>query len=369
MIETWGFFSFAPQHQVFRPEDMTPGQYQSTYDQYLQLWENCERWGFDGLAWAEHHFHLIGMAPSPHLIVASVAARTRRIRFTIAGSVLSMHDGRRHAEECGMLNYLTNGRFEPGIAPGAGPTEAVLSGVPADQIRDRYYSAAQVLAEALAGPRITHHDRFHNYDDLAIMPRPHLGPGQAPWVTVMSPDSAAWCAERGYRLVTGWLPTELAASLAAHYRAAADAAGIAPDPTKLAIRRRVFVADTDGEAQEKYEAATDLLLRFGGKFSSATAGPTFEMADPKVLKLISEPDDIIVGSPGAVAERLISQCRAGGYGVLMAFTDWMLHADFATLARSQELIGTRVAPALRTASLETGRSRRDGGAPLHKVPA
>lgn len=367
MIETWGFFSFSPQCDVRQPDDVTVSQYQSTYDKYLELWSNCEHWGFDGLAWAEHHFHLLGMAPSPHLIIASVAARTTRLRFTVAGSVLSLHDGRRHAEECGMLTYLTNGRFEPGIAPGAGPTEAVLAGVPADQIRGRYYSAAEVLAKALAGPRITHHDEFHNYDDLAIVPRPHLEAGQAPWVTVMSPDSAAWCAERGYRLVTGWLPTPAAAALADRYREAADGAGIAPDPSKLAVRRRVFVADTDAEALEKYEAATDLILKFGGKFSKqATA--TFEMADPKVLKLVSEPDDIIVGSPETVAERLIAQCRAGGYGVLMAFTDWMLHDDFRTMARSQELIGTRVAPQLRRADLGRALSGARRGAAPQTVP-
>lgn len=350
MIKTWAFFSFSPQFDVLRPEDISPAQYQSTYDQYLQLWESCERWGFDGLAWAEHHFNLLGIAPSPHLIVAAVAARTSRIRFTVAGSVLSMHDGRRHAEECGMLTYLTRGRFEPGIAPGAGPSESVLAGVPADQIRGRYYSAAEVMAKAFAGPRITHHDQFHNYDDLAIVPRPHLGPGQAPWVTVLSPDSAAWCAERGYRMVTGWLPTPMATALAMRYREAADAAGRTSDPSKLAIRRRVFVADTDSEAQERHEAARNLILKFGGKLSSTATGPAFEMADPNVLKLVSQPDDIIIGSPETVAERLIDQCRTGGYGVMMAFTDWMLHEDFRTLARSHELIGTRVAPRLQSAS-------------------
>ncbi len=115
MIETWGFYLPLPQRYAPITE-LTPDDIQVSYDRYLDLWVNCERWGFDGLAWGEHHFGPV-LLPSPHLFVAMVAARTQRLRFTTLGSVLSMHDGRRYAEECGMLNYLTHGRFEPGVSP------------------------------------------------------------------------------------------------------------------------------------------------------------------------------------------------------------------------------------------------------------
>ena len=148
MIETWGFY-FTAAKRFVQPTELTPDDIQGSYDRYVDLWVKCERWGFDGLAWPEHHFGQI-LSPSPHLFVATVAAKTQRLRFTTMGSVLSMHDGRRFAEECGMLDYLTHGRYEPGIAPGAGPTEAVMAGVPEEQIRPRYYSAVEVLAKTIA---------------------------------------------------------------------------------------------------------------------------------------------------------------------------------------------------------------------------
>lgn len=88
MIETWGFYFFPPERFVPVTE-LTPEDIQLSYDRYLDLWVKCEEWGFDGLSWPEHHFGQI-LSPSPHLLVATVAARTQRLRFTTLGSVLAI---------------------------------------------------------------------------------------------------------------------------------------------------------------------------------------------------------------------------------------------------------------------------------------
>ena len=341
MIETWGFYLF-PALNPWEGTAVPPESIQASYDAATDLWCKCEKWGFDGLAFAEHHFNPISLSPSPHLLVASIAARTKRIKFAIMGSVLALHDARRVAEEVGMLTYLTRGRFEPGIAPGAGVHEAVLAGLEPSQIRPRYYSGAELLGKALASRTVTHQDDFSNLKDVQIVPPPHLHNGQSVWVTAMSPDSAVWTAERGYKMVTSWTPTPVAAMLAERYRAAADAAGRTVSPSMLGLRRRVFVADSDSEAQEKFEAAKDLVLLM--------AGQGFETPDENIKKMMMHPDDFAIGSPKTVAEKLISQCSAGGYGVLLALTDF---AQFPSevLARSHELIGLKVAPLLRSADL------------------
>ncbi len=50
MIETWGFYFTGAQRFVPMTE-LTPEDSQGAYDRYIDLWVNCERWGFDGLAW------------------------------------------------------------------------------------------------------------------------------------------------------------------------------------------------------------------------------------------------------------------------------------------------------------------------------
>jgi alkanesulfonate monooxygenase SsuD/methylene tetrahydromethanopterin reductase-like flavin-dependent oxidoreductase (luciferase family) len=346
VIKTWGFHLF-PCDGYPKPGEATAEDYQASYDRYLELWTNLEKWGFDGVFFAEHHFNLINLSPSPHLLIAALAQRTKVLRLGTLGEVLAMHDGRRFVEECAMLDYLTNGRLEIGIAPGAGDVEGVQAGIPSEQIRARYYSAAEVLEKSLTSPTVTHHDDFHNFDDLSIVPGVRQNPRPNVWATVMSAASVEWSAQRGYRICTAWLPQPVVNDLAEKYRNAAEIAGTSTGPEMLGLRRRVFVAPTDSEANELAEEALDII--------EESAGRQFETADPTTLAFLMQPDDFSIGSPDTVAERLIDQCRQGGYGHMMAFTDFKMFKpdDFA---RSHRLIGERVAPQLKAASFHQAAS-------------
>ncbi|MBO0839125.1 MAG: LLM class flavin-dependent oxidoreductase, partial [Actinobacteria bacterium] len=208
-------------------------------------------------------------------------------------------------------------------------------------------------SKSIAGPFVTHHDAYHNLQEVPINPRLHQQPGQSVWVTVMSPDSAAWCAERGWKMCTAWSPMPVVEALASRYWEAGEAAGRPVNSSMLGLRRRVFVADSDEEAREKYEAATDVI--------GALAGRGFETRDPRILEFMMQPDDFVIGSPETVAEQLIEQCRAGGFGVVMAFPDFALFSP-EDLARSHELLGTRVGPILHSADVARPSQAREGGA-------
>jgi alkanesulfonate monooxygenase SsuD/methylene tetrahydromethanopterin reductase-like flavin-dependent oxidoreductase (luciferase family) len=269
VIKTWGFYLF-PCDGYPTPAEATAEAYQATYDRYMELWTNLEEWGFEGVFFAEHHFNPVNLSPSPHLLIAALAQRTKTLRMGTLGEVLPMHDGRRFAEECAMLDYLTGGRLEIGIGPGAGDVEAVQAGIPSEQIRARYYSAAEVLAKALSGANVTHHDDFHNLDDVPIVPGIRQNPRPNVWVTAMSPASVEWSAQRGYRICTAWMPQPDVNALAETYRNAADAAGTSTSPEMLGLHRRVFVAPSDAEANELAEEARDITEeRVGRQFETA----------------------------------------------------------------------------------------------------
>ena len=51
------------------------------YEQRLKLIEAYDRAGFYSYHLAEHHFTPLGMAPSPSVFLASIAQRTKRLRF------------------------------------------------------------------------------------------------------------------------------------------------------------------------------------------------------------------------------------------------------------------------------------------------
>jgi len=344
-IDIWAFNIFTS-GAARTPEEFTAATSRATYDRYLELCPKLEEWGLDGAFFAEHHFSTLFIAPSPQLVVASVAARTSRLRLGILGSVLAMHDGRRFVEECGMLDALTGGRFEPGIGPGAGDAEAVLSGLPAEAIRPRYYSAAELLRKATAGPYVTHQDEFYDLVNVPIMPPLPHDPPRPVWTTIMSPGSAGWAAERGWKVCTGWLPRPVATQVAEAYRTAAAEAGTPSGPEMLGLRRRVFVAPSDAQAKETAEATADMT-----QLGLTAQG---EAADPNVAAMLSHPDDFIIGSPETVADQIIEQCRDGGFGTFAAWGDYAAFSQ-DDLFRSYELLGTEVAPVVRSAALEQAR--------------
>jgi alkanesulfonate monooxygenase SsuD/methylene tetrahydromethanopterin reductase-like flavin-dependent oxidoreductase (luciferase family) len=346
VIQAWGFYLFTTESYARTAGDLTHAQCQDAFDQWTDLMAKTEGWGFDGLSFAEHHFMTAAIAPSPHLVIANLAARTKRLKFTTLGAVLGMHNVSRYIAECGMLDHLTHGRFEPGIGPGSGPREAMMSGIPEPEVRPRYESGLAMLQKSFEDTYVTHKDDFYNVDKLGILPRWQQRPGQSVWVTVMHPYSAAQTAKRGWKLCTAWLPTAVAVQVADAYRAGAAEAGLAPDPSMLGIRRRVFVADSDAEAQEKFAQAENLMPFLLHK----SEGSQMEAGDERIMALVNQPDDYVIGSPKTVAEKLISQCQAGGFGTAMAWADF---AGFrwADLNRSHELFGTKVAPVLHSADV------------------
>ena len=96
------------------------------YEQRLKLIEAYDRAGFYSYHLAEHHFTPLGMAPSPSVFLASIAQRTKRLRFGPLVFALPLHHPLRVLEEICMLDHLSNGRLDIGFGRGSVPYEISL---------------------------------------------------------------------------------------------------------------------------------------------------------------------------------------------------------------------------------------------------
>jgi len=115
MIKPWIFEFFAAPRDIY--EQFDPELSQRYFDAYLDLWASAEPAGFEGIFFSEHHFGA-AYSPSPNLLIANVALRTRTLRLGTLGMVLPYHAPWRVVEEIGMLDHLTGGRLEIGTAAG-----------------------------------------------------------------------------------------------------------------------------------------------------------------------------------------------------------------------------------------------------------
>src|SRR3954468_15139482 len=118
-----------------------------------------ERLGFDSVWLTEHHYADYGLLSAPNLLLATVAARTERIRLGMAVWVLPFHHPLRLAEETATLDILSRGRLTVGLGRGNRPQEFLGLGVPQDESRTRMEEGVEVLRLAWTEDRVTFHGR------------------------------------------------------------------------------------------------------------------------------------------------------------------------------------------------------------------
>lgn len=349
MIRAW-LFEFmhapAPANAAAPPEVVT-----AVFDTGLALWEEVERLGYEGVFFSEHHFLGQSYSPSPNLLIAAIAQRTRTLRLGAMGMVLPFYEPWRILEEIGMLDHLTGGRLEVGCAAGI-PQELERAGLGREEARARFDELLEIVDAGLAGGPITYKGTYWNLENLLVLPHPRQQPAPPKWTTVVSDGSARKSAARGSKICTGFQSVARIAAIFDAYREAAARQGRAATPDDLAIRRNVAIA-------ESAEAAREMAAVAKATARAVMAG------DPRVVSpksLLDAPDrdagfsvdeeEFIAGTPDQVAEQIIEQCRGCGAGHFLAT---LSRGSYTRQADAVRLFGNKVVPALGRA--DPGRWR------------
>jgi alkanesulfonate monooxygenase SsuD/methylene tetrahydromethanopterin reductase-like flavin-dependent oxidoreductase (luciferase family) len=119
------------------------------YNDYLDQLEFADEMGFDGLGVNEHHQNAYGMMPSPNLMGAAMARRTRRANLVILGNSIALYNPPiRVAEEFAMIDVLSGGRLVAGFPVGTSmDTNYCYGEVPAT-LREKYKEAHDLILKA-----------------------------------------------------------------------------------------------------------------------------------------------------------------------------------------------------------------------------
>ncbi len=311
---------------------------------YLDLWTRDEALGFEGIFFSEHHFGG-AYSPSPNLLIAAMAQRTRTLRLGVMVVVLPYYHPTRVVEEIGMLDHLTGGRLEIGTAIGI-PQELAHLGLSMEEARERNDEIVEVLDAALKRRVVSHKGKYFSFDDLRMQP-PTMQELPPVWTTVVSAESARKAARRGSKISTGFNATPQIKAIFDAYRDEAARAGIQVGPDHLALRRRVTIAPTLDEARVYAAGVAARIREYVAKDPRANLKPVPDAPAGRGFSLSD--DEFITGTPGEAAERIVEQCRAVGAGHFLAVLHWS--APFDEVARAHELFGREAIPILRRASL------------------
>jgi len=297
------------------------------YDWFFRVWGRAEALNFDGVFLSEHHLPT-SLTPSPNILLGALAMRSQRLRMGVMAMTAPMYHPARIAEEIAMLDHLCGGRLEIGLARGSHPIEVQGVGITGPEMKPRFEEALDIVEGLLSSTQPFNYDgKFYKCCNLVINPRPLQQPMPPRWITVVTPESAALAARRGYKVCAGFLSVERVAVVFDAYRAAAKAVGRSVSADDLAIRRLVII-DEDGEAARK--AGKTALNSPGG---------------PEQLAPFLSQDELVTGTPDEVCRELMRQSDSTGAGHFLIYGGFPLVRS--RFEHTVELYGRTVIPRLR----------------------
>ena len=310
----------------------------------LETIELADQVGLDVFGIGEHHRPEY-VASAPAVILAAAAARTRAIRLTTAVTVLSSDDPVRVFQNFATLDLLSNGRAEIMAGRGSFIESFPLFGYDLQHYDELFSEKLDLLLELRKGEKITwagkHRPPLHN---LGVYPRPVQQPLPV-WIAVGgTPQSAVRAGSLGLPLavaIIGGMP-ERFAPLVNLYRAAAREAGHDPATLPVSINSHGLVGDdAQRAADDYYPSATAAMNKIGRErgWMPATR-PQLEAG-----KMLRGAD--FVGSPDHIIEKLLFQHEIFGHQrcLLQLGLGTIEHAK---IMRAIELLGTQVAPVVRS---------------------
>ena len=320
---------------VFDHLDKSGAPIPDVYRQRLELVEQYDQAGFYAFHLAEHHASPLGLAPSPSVFLAAVAARTSKLRFGPLVYTLPLYEPLRLIQEIGMLDQMSNGRLEIGVGRGIVAFETAFFGLTHLDTPPRFDEALDLILHALQTDRLNYEGKFWTYRNIPMEIPPVQRPHPPVWYGVGRPDHGEWTAKRGMNIVAN-AEASACRPIFDSYRSAGG-----PSDAKLGFSRHLVIADTTEEAERlmepgyaRWRASLAKLWRDNG------ADP---IRFPKDYWEAKERGIAIAGTAAQVADALASQIKESTANYLLcrfAFGD----VPEAAARRSLEKFIGQIAP-------------------------
>ena len=313
----------------------------------IALAQHCEGLGYHRYWLAEHHASASQAGTAPEILIAAIAATTRRIRVGSAGVMLPHYSSLKVAEQFRVLEAIAPGRIDLGLgrAPGSDGLTAHALNPNAAAAADHFPAQVRDVLAWVAGEKLVEGHPFRTI--LAQPAGPHV---PEVWILGSSAYGAQVAAHFGlpycfaHFITDGEGAGEALDVYREHYRPSAR-----HTTPHAAIAVWGLAADTETEAERLF--ASRALWRLGRDRGSYTALPTVEEAEAypytegergRVAQIRARA--LCGTAPGVIAQIEAMASRTGVSEVAVITTV----ADKAARRRSYTLLAE--AAALRPAS-------------------
>jgi len=360
------------------------------YHEYMDQLEYADALGFDGIGVNEHHQNGYGLMPSPNIIAAGLARRTKQAAICVIGNSIALYNPPiRVAEEFAMLDVISGGRLVAGFPVGTPmDTNFCYGQIPAT-VREKYYEAHDLIMRAWSEDEPFAFDgKYNQLRYVNCWPKPI----QRPHPPIYIPGGGSietwdFCVENDYNYsflsFGGYVGGQL---LLDGFWERVAASGKDESPGRAGFAQIICVAESDAQAEELY---AEHLLYFYNRclhvfpgfsdppgyrtLKTIKAGKLNQLRAENLKKFqnitwkdLIEDGMVIAGSPDTVRERCEFMIKSLRLGTVFGLFHMGNMPDWKTRFSTQ-LFAEKVMPQLRDVWPEWKDDDRFWAKPLEKI--
>jgi probable F420-dependent oxidoreductase len=312
--------------------------WQRLYQETLEQVAWADSLGFDSVWLSEHHFTDDGYLPALFPMLAALAMRTSHMRLGTAVLLAPLHHPLRLAEDAAVVDVLSGGRLELGVAPGYRAEEFALLGVRRAERGRRTDETIEILKAAWRARPFSYRGNCFRFQDVVVTPPPLQRPHPPIWVGGSSQAAVRRAAHHGCHFLPD---ADAPAELYQLYRTELTANGHDAARFRIATSRAVYVCeDPERGWREVQEHYLYMANRYRQWYAAGnTEHPQRPLKDADELSR----GNYLVGTPDMVA-LAISRLREALPFARLIFWARPPGLSIASSSRSLELFAQQVLP-------------------------
>jgi limonene 1,2-monooxygenase len=331
------------------------------FERDLHLVEAVEDLGYEEAWFGEHHSGGTEISGAPDLMIATAAARTKRIRLGTGVASLPYHHPFMFADRMVQLDHLTRGRLIVGVGPGALPGDAYMMGIETTRQREMMLESLEAVLELWRDEAPVNREAgWFTLRDARLQLRPYSKPGIEVSVAVTaSPSGPVAAGKFGIGLLSiAATQSKAFDALARNWRTATETAvahGNTVSRQGWRLCGPMHIAESEEQARREVEVG---LAQWVDYFQNVGAIPILGDFDPgeDIVAAVNETGVGVIGTPEMAIEQLRRlENQSGGFGTyLLMAHEW---ANREATLRSYELFSRYVMPVFQDSLEPIERSR------------
>ncbi|CAG7613579.1 LLM class flavin-dependent oxidoreductase [Leucobacter soli] len=326
------------------------------WEELVELTLLAEAGGFSTVWIGEHHGMEYTVSPNPMSQLANLAALTTKIRLGAGTIIAPFWNPLRTAGETALLDVISNGRAELGVARGAYQFEfdRMLNGMPATDGGKAMNEVVATVNKLWDGD-YAHDGEVYQFPAATSVPKP-VQKNPPVWVAARSPESHDFAVANGCNVMVTPLmkgDEEVEDLVGKFETAIANHPEVEKRPDLMVLRHTYVHDESDPEGWKVGATAINRFYRyfdawFGNKTTPVNGfldpSPEEKFADRPEFELDSLHRTAMIGTPAEVIER-VRHYESLGVSEYSIWSDSSL--TFAEKKRSLELFIEHVVPAFQ----------------------